>query len=175
MSATVLKIEPKYFEEILRHKKSFEVRLNDKNFFVGDAVSLAEYSEGKYTGNSVMVRIKYILSGFKGLSKDYVAFSFDVLDVYLVPETWKKFRSEFRPDYDIVNEIIFGGVYKHNLNGDYVCAELCTCGKRGILVKCVPATINDIIRTAKPYYIQINVFLEVFTFSHFFENVPREV
>ena len=73
-----LKILPKYFEKVLSGEKTFEIRLDDRKFSVGDEVFLKEYDAGKYTGRSQMVRITYIVSSqdfSEGLKDGYVIFS----------------------------------------------------------------------------------------------------
>lgn len=66
-------IQP-YFDEVKAGRKTFEVRLNDRDFQVGDTLILCEYKpENKeYTGQEVEFDISYILSDFNGLHKDFV-------------------------------------------------------------------------------------------------------
>jgi hypothetical protein len=86
-----LKILPKYFVEVYRGLKTFEYRLNDRNFMVGDTVILQEiypldYKDkklaGNYTGAEIKCRITYILKlkEFENASK-YCAFSFRVITI----------------------------------------------------------------------------------------------
>lgn len=58
-----LKIWPEYFSAVREGIKTFEYRLNDRNYQVGDILVLKEYlSESKeYTGREVSVVITYIL------------------------------------------------------------------------------------------------------------------
>ena len=56
-----LKTYPKYFEETLKGNKSFECRLDDRGFQVGDIVVLREWDNIKYSGREVSGKIKYIL------------------------------------------------------------------------------------------------------------------
>ena len=59
-----LKIDPIYFQPVLDRKKTFEIRFNDRNYQVGDAVVLQEY-DGKtdqYTGRSLSATITYVTS-----------------------------------------------------------------------------------------------------------------
>lgn len=68
-----LKILSKYFTEILNGSKTFELRKNDRDYKVGDALMLREFNGEEYTGNSVHVNITYILEGGQyGLDKEYV-------------------------------------------------------------------------------------------------------
>lgn len=81
MTTHDLKINQKYYEDVLAGRKSFEVRRNDRNFREKDIVLMQEYDCGvcKYTGRAVICSITYILSDVAGLSKDYVVFSFQPL------------------------------------------------------------------------------------------------
>ena len=71
-----LKTLPQYFEEVVKGNKKAELRLNDRDFKVGDIYELEEYDGKTYTGRSVMVRITHILEGFEGLAKGWCMFSF---------------------------------------------------------------------------------------------------
>ena len=72
-----LKTWPEFFDHILRRKKTFEIRNDDRNFKIGDLVLLREYEpiSSKYTGRSILVRILYITSF--GQYPGFVVFSFD--------------------------------------------------------------------------------------------------
>ena len=74
-----LKILPQYFEEVIKGNKRAELRLNDRDFKVGDIYELEEYDGKTYTGRSVTVRITHILEGFEGLTKGWCMFSFVTL------------------------------------------------------------------------------------------------
>ena len=68
-----LKILPKWFEDVQRNKKNFEIRKADRNFEVGDYLILKELDKGKFTGRTVVRQIEYIYKGdgTYGLSEDY--------------------------------------------------------------------------------------------------------
>ena len=73
-----LKTYPHYFEQTIKGNKSFEIRLNDRNFQIGDIVVLKEWDNIKYSGREIKGEIKYILTDkFIGLAKGYVAFSLE--------------------------------------------------------------------------------------------------
>jgi len=61
MTRHELKIWPEYFEAIWEYKKTFELRVNDRNYQVGDLLHLREWDpEVKmYTGREVMRRNTY--------------------------------------------------------------------------------------------------------------------
>lgn len=62
-----LKIFPEYFDAVISGKKTFEIRKDDRPFKVGDLLALNEYDGQRYTGNSCLVYIDYILA-----AADYV-------------------------------------------------------------------------------------------------------
>lgn len=73
-----LKVDKQFFHDIEIGRKTFEVRLNDRNFKVGDGVSLKEWDSEKkeYTKNFMSPlsrRITFILQGGQyGIKKGYV-------------------------------------------------------------------------------------------------------
>lgn len=69
-----LKILPEYFEEVETNHKIFEIRENDRDFQVGDTLTLNEWDK-EYTGNSVKRLITYILSDNKYVKDGYVIMS----------------------------------------------------------------------------------------------------
>lgn len=57
-----LKISPKYFEDVKSGKKRFEIRKDDRDYKVGDLITLREYENGQYTGREIKnIPIRYIL------------------------------------------------------------------------------------------------------------------
>ena len=69
-----LKILPKWFEDVARQKKTFEIRKNDRDYNVGDTLILKEWYGGKYTGREIRRTVSYIYygDGNYGLSDGYV-------------------------------------------------------------------------------------------------------
>lgn len=59
-----LKLFVKYFQPVVDGKKRSEVRLNDRNYQIGDTVTLHEGQQEldgfQYTGRTVSARISYI-------------------------------------------------------------------------------------------------------------------
>lgn len=60
-----LKTHPAPFEAIKSGLKTFEYRLNDRNYQQGDYLNLMEYDPemDKFTGEEITVRVSYILHG----------------------------------------------------------------------------------------------------------------
>lgn len=70
-----LKTETNYFKAVKAGNKMFEVRKNDRDFRVGDYIALNELSADgkKYTGDSILLRVMYILDDARFLRDGYVA------------------------------------------------------------------------------------------------------
>ena len=79
-----LKILSEYFNEVVSGNKTFEIRLNDRNFKVGDSLELLEHDGNDFTGSSASGKIKYIFSDTKfGLQPNWCVFSFEISLVIL--------------------------------------------------------------------------------------------
>ena len=80
-----VKIHPPYFQAVMDGDKTFEVRLNDRDYRVGDRLKLREWTppqEGKvtgYTGRQVQRTVTYILTESPGLALDYVVLGLGLL------------------------------------------------------------------------------------------------
>ena len=72
-----LKTLPEHYDAIERSDKTCELRLNDRNYQVGDTLHLRRYEPliPGYTGPSLRVLVTHILSGGVWLSPGYVAMS----------------------------------------------------------------------------------------------------
>lgn len=59
-----LKTWPCYFEEVFQGRRKFEIRINDRNFQVGDTLLLEEYDidAEAYTGRHCHREVTYILT-----------------------------------------------------------------------------------------------------------------
>lgn len=73
-----LKILPQFYIDVKNGIKDFEIRRNDRDFKVGDIVVLNEWSNGKYTGQRIRRRIKYIYHGDDafGIAEGYCVMGF---------------------------------------------------------------------------------------------------
>lgn len=76
-----LKIEPEYFRQVISGKKTFEIRFNDRNYAVGDSLSLCEYFPvtGRFSGNSAFVAVTSICDDIRFVKPGYVVMSIKVL------------------------------------------------------------------------------------------------
>jgi hypothetical protein len=72
-----LKTATTFYQAVERGKKKFELRINDRNYQIGDMVYLEEVVEGVKTGRSLPpVEIQYILYGGQfNLPEDYCIFN----------------------------------------------------------------------------------------------------
>lgn len=69
-----LKLQQPYFDAVWHRRKLFEVRLNDRNYKVGDQLLLREYDpkDNTYTSMCVIGTVSYIMSDFIGLKEGYI-------------------------------------------------------------------------------------------------------
>ena len=77
-----LKIWPGLIGPIATGAQTFEIRKNDRDFKVGDVLSLEEYQPvtGRYTGDDIEVKVTYILhiDGFPGFPSGFVGMSIEM-------------------------------------------------------------------------------------------------
>lgn len=66
-----LKIEPIYFKQQIKASKPYEIRLNDRDFKVGDIICLEEF-DNNYTGKFIHVEILSILNNTRFLQPGYI-------------------------------------------------------------------------------------------------------
>lgn len=82
-----LKILPQYFDDVITHKKNFEVRFNDRNYQVGDTLLLREYTRGDYTGRNYQTKIIYILDDIDYLNPNYIILGLEINDIDIYRHT----------------------------------------------------------------------------------------
>ena len=71
-----LKTWPEFFQATKMRKKAFELRINDREYEVGDTIVLQEYTlKDGYTGNELYREITYILAEVPFVSTGYVCMS----------------------------------------------------------------------------------------------------
>lgn len=76
-----LKIEKKYFNDVVTERKKFEVRKNDRDYQVNDILSLNEYDKDKkiYAGRHISAKVLYILDDSTFLKEGYVVLSIAII------------------------------------------------------------------------------------------------
>lgn len=57
------KILPRYYDKVRRHEKMFEIRKDEDNIQVGDAIVLREWNGKDYTGHQTKREVTYVLRG----------------------------------------------------------------------------------------------------------------
>jgi|WetSurMetagenome_2_1015567.scaffolds.fasta_scaffold11134_8 hypothetical protein len=93
MSVHILKTWPEFFNDAILGIKSFELRKNDRDYQVGDELSLREFipeipstsdrSRGYFTGHVCRFRVIYVLKDFEfGLEPGYC-----ILGITIVPNS----------------------------------------------------------------------------------------
>jgi hypothetical protein len=70
-----LKTKPPYYQAVVAGVKTFEVRLNDRCFDVGDVLVLQEW-EGTYSGREIEVTVSYVLGDPDYVKPGYVILGF---------------------------------------------------------------------------------------------------
>ena len=78
-----LKCERDYFESVINFSKKAEVRLNDRNYKVGDFLALNELKEDGigFTGRSVLLWVRHILDDNRFCKEGFVIMSFEPVRV----------------------------------------------------------------------------------------------
>lgn len=81
MTRHTLKTWPEYFQKVVDNKKKAELRLNDRNFQIGDKMLLQEYNPEikDYTGRELLVRITDMTEGTGHLISGHVMLSFEIV------------------------------------------------------------------------------------------------
>lgn len=103
-----LKIQPEHFEALASSAKTFEIRLNDRNYKIGDLLILREWLSGFYTGREEQKYITHILQseflqeGYVGLSlsnnpvlTDFSDFDYGLEDPCLFDSEQSSFLDSF--------------------------------------------------------------------------------
>lgn len=76
-----IKCWKEFFEETWQGRKTFELRLNDRDYNVGDTVTLREFDhvKGTYTGRLITGTITYLVEGGRfGLTEGWCCFQLEI-------------------------------------------------------------------------------------------------
>ena len=76
-----LKIIPRFFTDVARFAKRYEVRKNDRDFKEGDHIVLREWDGTDYTGRQILGYIDYVLTAEdfpEGIKEGYCVFAYNV-------------------------------------------------------------------------------------------------
>ena len=73
-----IKILPEYYRAIESGKKTFEVRLNDRNYQVYDILHLEECVNAYYTGRVITAEVTYMLNDPDYCKEGYVILAIKV-------------------------------------------------------------------------------------------------
>ena len=79
-----LKCWPELFTPVIKKKKPFDVRLNDRDYQAGDALLLSEYNplQKTYTGRQALVIVDQVFElAVPGLKKGFVIMAITVASV----------------------------------------------------------------------------------------------
>lgn len=82
MKTHKLKSWPQYFHYLIGNVKSFDVRINDRDFCIGDHILFEEWDPEKqeYTGRVLLRKVTYMMLGGKfGLEKNAVVMALKML------------------------------------------------------------------------------------------------
>lgn len=73
----VLKIQDEYFKEVITGRKTFEIRLNDRNYTVGDLIHFVNIDKKEFKNyDNNLFEITYIFQESEfGLQSNYCVFS----------------------------------------------------------------------------------------------------
>lgn len=74
-----IKIAAMYYEDVVRGKKSFELRKND-GYKQGDKLIMLEFKDGKHTGRIINADVTYMLEDYTGLAEGYCILGIQVTD-----------------------------------------------------------------------------------------------
>lgn len=84
-----LKCHPIPFRDVVKGLKSYEIRVNDRGFTVGDSMLLREWDplEEKYTGSELAADVVHMIEGSYGLPPGLCVMGISVMDIHDEAET----------------------------------------------------------------------------------------
>ena len=94
-----LKILTRFFTDVIKGEKTFEIRKNDRPFRKGDLLALNEYDGTHYTGNSCVVYVDYIMTDNEYVKKDYIVMAIKPCTVFRHTEPFSP--AKITKDYSV--------------------------------------------------------------------------
>lgn len=76
-----LKILPEYYRAIESGRKTFEVRINDRNYQVYDILHLEEWTSDGYTGRTITAEVTYTLDNSDYCKEGHIIMAIKILTV----------------------------------------------------------------------------------------------
>ncbi len=73
MKVSAAEIDKLYFEAVENGSKTFEIRINDRNYEEGDVIFLLEFDNGKRTSRELVATVGYVCDYAQ--KEGYVVFS----------------------------------------------------------------------------------------------------
>lgn len=87
-----LKIDHHLFDDVLNNHKKAEIRKNDRDYQVGDVLTLKQTKPGdrtQYTGKAIVRLVTHVLKDYPHLAHDYVMLSIRPLSKFEKLELFK--------------------------------------------------------------------------------------
>jgi hypothetical protein len=78
MARHIIKCKPEFFKPLLARVKTAEVRENDRDYQVGDILTIHEFDTNTadgYTGRNTIRTVTHVLKDFHAVNKNYVVLS----------------------------------------------------------------------------------------------------
>ena len=79
MQKHCIKLDTKFFDDVVLGVKTFELRYDDRGYQVGDVLVMSEVLDDKLTGRVIRATITYKLDGYPGLGDNYCILGIDYL------------------------------------------------------------------------------------------------
>lgn len=128
----VLKIQPRYFHDLVFGNKSFEIRKNDRDYEVGDKLILLEFYNNDYTGRVTKAQITYIHygTGEFGIEKGYCILGLANYANWIHSKETPNFMEHWTCS-NCKHDIIENPVFKNRITGEPLNFEWCPyCGSK---------------------------------------------
>jgi ASC-1-like (ASCH) protein len=75
-----LKILPQFFKAVKNRSKTFEIRVDDRPYEVGDTIHFNEWTGTKYTGDEAEAKINYLLRDTNYVKEGMVVMAIELIE-----------------------------------------------------------------------------------------------